>query len=350
MTEALLEAQWASLLTSLAAHRPVDPGVGEVSANGSATTTPVTLMTGFLGAGKSTLLADLLAHPGGVGVVRAVVNDVGRLAFDPTLVAAADDTTVELANGCGCCVAGSAAELGQTLEQVSDGADLVVLEASGLADPSALAQIAEARTGLTIDRVVAVVDARSLERLLDVPDAGPILRRQLACATVVVLSHGDGLSPSALEAVERLVATLAPGCPVEASSIERPASWALGPAFPAGAGLPLTAAAPSTEVFVTETLDQERPLTRAVLEAVLDESRGLLRGKGRLILDGNPTLVQFTTSVRELRVDAPGPTGLTVVAEDRRALDPLTHLLTGRSSVGRPDVEPSGLTDWTSVA
>ncbi len=120
--------QWASLVTTVAAHRGHQRAGREPDPSDSPNVAiPATLLTGFLGAGKSTLLAKLLADPGDAGVVRAVVNDVGRLPFDPTLIANEDAATVELTNGCGCCVAGAAAELAERLDQVAIGADLVVL-------------------------------------------------------------------------------------------------------------------------------------------------------------------------------------------------------------------------------
>lgn len=359
-----LADQWASLLTALEAHRPrpgppsgVDPasaGAGE--RHGS---TPVTIVTGFLGAGKSTLLARMLADPPAGEVVRAVVNDIGRLPFDPTLVSDADPDRIELTNGCGCCVAGAAADLGDRLGRLAPGADRLVLEASGTADPAALAQIVVAGRGLHLDRVVAVVDAVALDTLADDPVTGPTLRRQLAWADAVVLSHADRLDPArsdharlelarpgpsrsgrpSLEAVTASVAALAPGAPVAASTLDHPAHRVLAPPFPVGAAAPGSDRSPAIpgHGLVIETLTQSGPIGLDALVAVLEgRPAGLLRGKGRLAVDGRSRLVQFTPTTWSVGPAEPdpggdgGPTGeagLTVVAVDRADLDGLVALL-----------------------
>ncbi len=343
-----LEAQWSSLLVSLAAHRPqpVGGGLGGGWGGGlgggedGGATVPVTILTGFLGSGKSTLLARLLADPGtGRGrPVRAVVNDVGSLAFDPTLVASvsADGGVVELTNGCGCCVAGAADELGRALERAAPGAGLVVLEASGLADPAAMAQVATARPGLRVARTVAVVDARAVERLLGLPGPGAVLRRQLASATVIVVSHADGLGPADRQrAVDRL-AEFAPGRPITTSTLDHPAHRALTPEAPAGAALADPAigraaatAAPGAELVVT-TVEQpplHRIRRRALQAALAARPPGLLRGKGRLRLDDGHVLVQLTPSAVAITPTGPGPCAITLVGVDRPSLTPLIRLV-----------------------
>lgn len=337
-----LETQWASLLLSLAAHRPLPADGAALGDDPGQPPVPVTILTGFLGSGKSTLLARLLADPdAGVpgaaeGPVRAVVNDIGTLAFDPTLVASvpADDGTVELTNGCGCCVAGAADELGRALDRAAPGAGLLVLEASGVADPKAVAQVVAARPGLRVERTVAVVDARAVERLLAMSGPAAVLLRQMEAATVIVVSHADGLSPDEwARAVDRL-ATLAPGRPVIVSTLDEPAHHALTPALPAGITLAgpsggVPAGGPESELVVV-TVEQRRAVDGAQLQRILaDRPAGLLRGKGRLRVDDGHVLVQFTPSGLSITPTEPGPGALTLVAVDDASLSPVTDLLTG---------------------
>ncbi len=317
--------QWASVVTSVAAHRTDqepnhDPAVTEAA-------TPVTLLTGFLGAGKSTILAGLLSDPGDIGVVRAVVNDVGRLPFDPALIANEDGAAVELTNGCGCCVAGAAAELAERLDQVAGGADLVVLEASGLADPPALAQVIEARQGLRLDRIVAVADARAVGRLLELEAVGPLLRRQLAVAEAVILSHVDDVSAEERAATTESIAALAPGTPVVTSSLATPAHRVLVPGFRVGAAIP-AASGPVSAQPITRSFGASSPVLADDLLAVIDRHRSrLLRAKGRVLLDGRPTLIQLTPSGLTCIPGEPGPLGLTVVATDSTPWPDLTRVL-----------------------
>ena len=345
MTE--LETQWGSLVMSLAAHRPADRSAPADPAldPGRGAATPVALLTGFLGAGKSTLLTSLLSEGDRVGRVRAVVNDIGALRFDPSLVASSDEAGIELTNGCGCCVAGAAAEVAEALDAVAIDADLVVLEASGVADPAALAQVVTARPALELDRVVAVVDARSVERLLGLAAVGPLLRRQLATATVVVLSHVDRVAVPEAERLVDVVAELAPGTPILASTIDDPASRALTPAVAVGAaapgrepdqGLPV-------EELVVRTLDQRIDVDGVALTELLSaRPDALLRGKGRLLVDGVPALVQFTPTTWSVVPAGPGPVGLTVVAAEAEVVEPLARLVVGRTNKAGPPEPDQG--------
>ena len=75
---------------------------------------PITLLSGFLGAGKTTLLKHLLENKAGLKI-GIIVNDVAEVNIDSQLVAikagdhaggtAAQEDTIEMANGCACCSA-----------------------------------------------------------------------------------------------------------------------------------------------------------------------------------------------------------------------------------------------------
>ncbi len=102
---------------------------------------PLTVVGGYLGAGKTTLLNHLLRHPGGrrLGVI---VNDFGSLAVDAALLADAADRAagagvISLPNGCVCCTVG--AGLHEALDALATSTsppDHIVIEVSGVADPS----------------------------------------------------------------------------------------------------------------------------------------------------------------------------------------------------------------------
>ncbi|MGQ0847237.1 MAG: CobW family GTP-binding protein [Sporichthyaceae bacterium] len=102
---------------------------------------PVVVLTGHLGSGKTTLLNFLLRRPGArMGVV---VNDFGAINVDAALVAGQVDEPASIAGGCICCLpdAGGLDEALAKLAAPRLGLDVVVVEASGLAEPATLARL-----------------------------------------------------------------------------------------------------------------------------------------------------------------------------------------------------------------
>ena len=154
---------------------------------------PLTILSGFLGAGKTTLVNRLLANPEGRRIV-VIVNDFGSIDIDAQLIRARTASTISLANGCACCtVAGDLTRTLVDIAQSSEPADAVLLEASGLADPSGIAQVALANPAMRLDGVVTLVDAETFARLSDDADVGALLASQIATADLVILNKIDGL-------------------------------------------------------------------------------------------------------------------------------------------------------------
>ena len=163
---------------------------------------PMSVVGGFLGAGKTTLLNRVLA--GRHGVRYAVfVNDFGELNIDGDLVAAHGGDTVTFANGCVCCTMGD--DLVGAIDRLLDGdrsPDQILVEASGVADPSAIADVATLHPGLARDLVVVLADAETVrarhedERLRDTVD------RQLGAADLLVLNKCDRVTDGERKAAE----------------------------------------------------------------------------------------------------------------------------------------------------
>jgi G3E family GTPase len=174
---------------------------------------PVVVLAGFLGSGKTTLLNHLLHRSGG-SRIGAVVNDFGSIEIDAMAVAGAlGDSTVSLGNGCLCCAV-DASELDGYLERLARpeaGIDVIVIEASGLAEPQELVRmlLASERPEVVYGGLVEVVDAAEFD---DTRAKHPEIDRHLALADLVVVNKTDR-APDA-ERVLALVHSLADGAAV----------------------------------------------------------------------------------------------------------------------------------------
>lgn len=130
---------------------------------------PVIALTGYLGAGKTTLLNHVLRTPGArIGVV---INDFGELNVDASLVTGQVDEPASITGGCICCLPDDGG-LDEALEKLADprlALDAIIVEASGLADPVAIARIIRfsgvkrIRPGGVVDVVDAAAHAGTVD-------------------------------------------------------------------------------------------------------------------------------------------------------------------------------------------
>ncbi len=160
---------------------------------------PVIALTGYLGAGKTSVLNHLLSAPGArVGVV---INDFGDINVDAALVSGQIDKPASIAGGCLCCLpdGGRLDEALDTLSAPRLGLDAIVVEASGIAEPAALARLIHVSREPRIrpGGVIEVIDAAAW---FDTVDTGRLPPVRLEIASLVVVNKVDRLPLSRREA------------------------------------------------------------------------------------------------------------------------------------------------------
>ncbi len=194
---------------------------------------PATIITGFLGAGKTSLVRHLLENAAGRRIA-LIINEFGDLGVDGEVLKSCgssvcrEDDIVELANGCICCTV--ADDFLPTIEALLARVpcpEHIVIETSGLALPKPLVQAfawPEVRTRVTVDGVVAVVDAPAVAAGQFASDPGAVdeQRRldpsldhespleelftdQLACADLVVVNKSDLVDQNQRSAIEAAI-------------------------------------------------------------------------------------------------------------------------------------------------
>ncbi|SHF14756.1 CobW family GTP-binding protein [Streptoalloteichus hindustanus] len=175
---------------------------------------PVVVVAGFLGSGKTTLLNHLL-HASSDTRLGVIVNDFGSINIDAMLVAGQVDSTISLGNGCLCCAIDSA-DMDELLDRLSDPRkriDVIVVEASGLAEPQGVIRLvlASGNPRVTYGGLVEVVDGAEFERTRSIH---PELDKHLRYADLVVLNKNDRLDDEERRRVRATVEQLSPGTPV----------------------------------------------------------------------------------------------------------------------------------------
>lgn len=172
---------------------------------------PVTVITGYLGAGKTTLLNRILSEDHGKKYA-VIINEFGEIGIDNDLVASANEEVFEMNNGCVCCtVRGDLIRIINDLSDRDETFDAILIETTGLADPTPVAQsffLDEKMSATTkLDCVVTIADAKHLrERLKDTPEA----KEQIAFGDVILVNKADLLSDDALDEVEAHIRAINP--------------------------------------------------------------------------------------------------------------------------------------------
>ncbi len=134
----------------------------------TATQIPTTIITGFLGAGKTTIITNLIDELQQSGVkVAYIKNEIGAVDIDTKIFKGKDIKTTELLNGCICCTlvgpfASAVDELVATFSPTR-----IIIEASGAADPAALALMVSSHPKLFRDGVISIIDVTQFEGFLD---------------------------------------------------------------------------------------------------------------------------------------------------------------------------------------
>ena len=244
---------------------------------------------GYLGAGTTTLVNAILQAPHGRRIA-VLVNDFGAVNIDARLVRACGDDVIELDNGCICCTIGGALVDALTRVATRDvRPELLLVEASGVADPAKIAQIGLLNGAFRLTSVLVVADALAWRDTLADPLVGAMAQRQLDGAGAIVVTKLDLVAPERRDAVLDDVRACAPtDVVVAAREGEIPLALLFDSAVPGRRALPgdiarlhrpigqdAMPAFASVTVAVPDVLDKAR--LRAWLKAL---PRTVLRAKG----------------------------------------------------------------------
>lgn len=163
---------------------------------------PVTVLTGYLGSGKTTLLNYILKESHALKIC-IIENEYGDTSIDDSLIERTifnNGEYIEMMNGCICCTV--RADLIKILknlrEKVKEQFDLIILETTGLADPTPIAQSfffdEEIVRDFYLDAIITLVDAKHFEGQLEEKKpkgVGNEVMKQIAIADRILLNKID---------------------------------------------------------------------------------------------------------------------------------------------------------------
>jgi G3E family GTPase len=191
---------------------------------------PVTILTGFLGSGKTTLLNKILHGDHGLKIA-VLVNDFGAINIDSQLVVGIEGETINLSNGCICCsIRGDLVNATINLLNRQDSPEYIIIEASGVSDPLALAltfRVPEFFPLVKLDAVITVIDA---EQFLMLTGEDRVLSvDQVSYADIILINKVDLVTDAYLQQVHQRVREIAPPARIiEAVHAEVPLPLLLG--------------------------------------------------------------------------------------------------------------------------
>lgn len=162
--------------------------------------TPLMLVTGGLGSGKTTLVRRILDNAS--CRIAVLMNEFGEIAIDSDVISGENVDIIELAGGCVCCSMTGELEAAvkEIIEKIKP--DLILVEATGVAESDALVYEVEDLPGIRLDSVVCIIDA-----FVDAqyPYVGYASRTQIAWADIILINKIDLVSADEAATVESSV-------------------------------------------------------------------------------------------------------------------------------------------------
>jgi len=181
---------------------------------------PFHLVTGFLGSGKTTFLKELLAQYSDKQRIAVVQNEFAESGIDGKELQGSGwkFDLLEVNKGsvfCVCLFSDFRGQLRQFVDEFNP--DMVVLEATGMADPIAISELlmdSELQKQLYLAKVWTVVDALHYNKVKTMP----AVNNQLLIADEVIVNKCDCVGSEAVESIRQEIVSINPLAKIQLTS------------------------------------------------------------------------------------------------------------------------------------
>ena len=250
-------------------------------------TLPITVIGGYLGSGKTTLVNHLLRNADGKRLA-VLVNEFGELPIDADLIEGQEGDVIALAGGCVCCSYGD--DLTSTLIDLTESEakpDHVLLEASGVAIPGAIAASLSLLAGFELSAIVVMADAETVTDRMEDRYVGDTVKRQMMDADLLLLNKIDLIgNDEAQSIVPHLVSVAGEAVILPIANGEVEPDTVLGGAE-SREERAFSGRGHEAAIFATRSFELSNKIAAEALKRWLfDNKAGLVRAKGFARSDG----------------------------------------------------------------
>ncbi len=174
------------------------------------------LITGFLGSGKTTFMHNLIDAFKDEKIA-LIVNEFGKQGIDGLLLQEEGIALKEISNGSIFCNCRSDTFVEALLKMAKFEVEAVLIESSGLSDPTGMSKILSLVQKKTDDCYdyrgnITLVDATNFEKLFDTAAA---VKLQIASSDLILLNKTDLVEESKLDSVEQTIRQVNPLAPIK---------------------------------------------------------------------------------------------------------------------------------------
>lgn len=244
---------------------------------------PITVVGGYLGTGKTSLVNHLLRNADGLRLA-VLVNEFGSLSIDEDLITAKTSNMISIAGGCVCCSYGNDLTLAlMDMLELDPMPDHVLLEASGVAMPGAIAASVSLLGGYSMDGVVVLANAETVQEQAADTYIGDTITRQLEQADLVIINKSDLVDAQQLTETQRWLELAHAGVKVVPAEHGILPPEILLQSFIGHRNTDVAKVVPAhdTGLYATQTFKVDEPVDATMLASLLaKDSHRVLRAKG----------------------------------------------------------------------